>query len=39
MSDDFDARLEEIRERHDRIAAEMAEPGVAGDPDRMRSLG
>lgn len=37
--DDFGARLGEIQERHDRISAEMAEPGVASDPDRLRSLG
>ncbi|MDH4178566.1 MAG: peptide chain release factor 1 [Thermoleophilia bacterium] len=39
MSDDFDARLLEIQARHDRISAEMAEPGVAVDPERLRSLG
>ncbi len=39
MNEDFDARLGEIQERRERIAAEMAEPGVATDPDRLRSLG
>jgi peptide chain release factor 1 len=39
VTDDFAARLEEIEDRHDRVAAEMAEPGVAADPERMRSLG
>jgi len=39
VTDDFDTRLGEIRNRHERIAAEMAEPGVATDPERLRSLG
>ena len=39
MSDDFDQRLDEIKERHARISAEMAEPGVTSDHDRLRSLG
>ena len=32
-------RLEEIEARYDAIAAEMASPGVASDPDRLRTLG
>ena len=39
MSEDFDQRLEEIQARHERVAAEMAEPGVVSEPDRLRSLG
>jgi peptide chain release factor 1 len=39
VSDDFDARLGEIEARHERISTEMAEPGVATDPERLRSLG
>ena len=39
VSDDLDLRLEEIQARHDRVSAEMAEPGVATDPERFRSLG
>ena len=39
MSDDFDQRLDEIKVRHARISAEMAEPGVTSDHDRLRSLG
>ncbi|MGZ8630109.1 MAG: peptide chain release factor 1 [Actinomycetota bacterium] len=39
MSDDFDTRLEEILARSERVSAEMAEPGVASDPERLRSLG
>ncbi|CAN5769712.1 peptide chain release factor 1 [soil metagenome] len=39
MSDDLDARLEEIQARHGRVSAEMAEPGVVTHPDRLRSLG
>ena len=32
-------RLEEIEARYDAIAEEMAAPGVASDPDRLRTLG
>jgi peptide chain release factor 1 len=39
VTDDFDARLGEIQARHGRVSAEMAEPGVAADLDRLRSLG
>jgi peptide chain release factor 1 len=39
VSDDFEARLEEIRARHERVSAEMAEPGVVTDQERLRSLG
>jgi peptide chain release factor 1 len=39
VTDDLDVRLGEIQARHDRIAAEMAEPDVAADPERIRSLG
>ncbi|MGZ8579956.1 MAG: peptide chain release factor 1 [Actinomycetota bacterium] len=39
MSDDLDSRLGEIQARHDRVSAEMAEPGVVTDPERLRSLG
>jgi peptide chain release factor 1 len=36
---DFDARLEGIEARYDQVEAEMAMPGVAADPDRLRRLG
>ncbi|MGE5459305.1 MAG: peptide chain release factor 1 [Solirubrobacterales bacterium] len=36
---DFEARLREIVERLERVQAEMAEPEVAHDPDRLRALG
>jgi peptide chain release factor 1 len=39
VSDDFDARLQEIVDRYERVSAEMAEPDVATDPDRLRTLG
>jgi len=39
VSDDFERRLDEIEARHERISAEMAEPDVASDLDRLRSLG
>ena len=39
MSDDFGTRLEEILARYERVSAEMAEPDVASDPERLRSLG
>jgi peptide chain release factor 1 len=32
-------RLEEIEARYDAVSAEMAEPDVASDPDRLRTLG
>ena len=31
VSDDLESRLEEIQARHDRVSAEMSEPGVAAD--------
>jgi peptide chain release factor 1 len=34
-----DARLREIEARYDAVAAEMATPEAAADPDRMRTLG
>jgi len=36
---DFEARLDEIEARFEAVQAEMATPGVASDPDRLRSLG
>jgi peptide chain release factor 1 len=36
---DVDTRLAEVEERFERVQAEMAEPGVATDPDRLRTLG
>jgi peptide chain release factor 1 len=39
VGDEFEARLGEIQARHERIATEMAEPDVAADPERLRSLG
>jgi peptide chain release factor 1 len=36
---DLDARLAEVEARHERVQAEMAEPNVASDPDRLRRLG
>ncbi len=39
VNDDLDSRLGEIQARHDRVSAEMAEPGVVTDPERLRSLG
>ncbi len=35
----MDAKLEEIEARYEQVAAEMASPKVAGDPERMRTLG
>ena len=35
----MDAKLSEIETAHDQVAAEMAMPGVASDPERMRALG
>ena len=39
MNDDFDARLQEIMTRYERVTAEMSEPSVTSDPTRLRSLG
>jgi peptide chain release factor 1 len=39
VADDFDARLSEIQDRFERIGAEMSQPEVATDPERLRSLG
>ena len=39
MSDDLERRLGDIEARHERISAEMAEPGVTSDHERLRSLG
>jgi peptide chain release factor 1 len=39
VDDDFAKRLDDITARHERIAAEMAEPDVTSDHDRLRSLG
>ena len=36
---DFDARLAEVEARFEQVQAEMAEPDVAADPDRLRRLG
>jgi peptide chain release factor 1 len=36
---EFEDRLGEIEERHTAIEAEMASPGAAVDPDRLRTLG
>jgi peptide chain release factor 1 len=36
---EFESRLDEIEARHQAIEAEMASPGVAADPDRLRVLG
>jgi peptide chain release factor 1 len=39
MSSAIEPRLEEIEATYERVAAEMADPGVATDPDRLRQLG
>jgi peptide chain release factor 1 len=39
MSSGIDERLSEIEARHDAVAAEMASPDVAQDPERLRDLG
>jgi peptide chain release factor 1 len=39
VSDDLERRLGDIEARHERISAEMAEPGVTSDHERLRSLG
>lgn len=36
---DVDARLADVEARFERLQAEMAEPGVATDPNRLRRLG
>ena len=36
---DLDAKLAEVEARYDQVQAEMASPGVAADPDRLRRLG
>jgi peptide chain release factor 1 len=36
---EFEDRLDEIEQRHRAVEAEMASPGVAADPDRLRTLG
>ncbi len=36
---DLDARLAEVEARFEHVQAEMASPGVASDPDRLRRLG
>jgi peptide chain release factor 1 len=35
----IDARLQEIEARYEAVSAEMSRPGVADDPDRLRTLG
>jgi peptide chain release factor 1 len=39
MASGIDERLNEIEARHDAVAAEMASPDVAQDPERLRDLG
>jgi peptide chain release factor 1 len=39
MAEGIEARLDEIEARHAQVQAEMASPGVATDPDRLRALG
>ena len=39
MASVIEPRLEELEASYDRVAAEMASPGVADDPDRLRALG
>ena len=39
MASGIDERLSEIEARHDAVAAEMASPDVAQDPERLRDLG
>jgi peptide chain release factor 1 len=36
---DFEERLREIEARHEEVAAELATPELAADPDRMRTFG
>ena len=39
MASQIDPRLDEIEANYERVAAEIAEPDVASDPDRLRALG
>ena len=39
MPSQIEPRLEEIEQLYERVAAEMASPDVANDPERMRDLG
>ena len=39
MASRIEPRLDDIEENYERVAAEMATPDVAGDPDRLRDLG
>ena len=39
MPSRIEPRLDEIETTYERVAAEMAEPEVASDPDRLRTLG
>jgi peptide chain release factor 1 len=39
VNDDLATRLREVLARYERVTAEMAEPAVASDPERLRSLG
>jgi len=39
MATDVDARLEEIEARYEAVSSEMAAPGVASDPERLKQLG
>jgi|RhiMetdeSRZDD1v2_1073273.scaffolds.fasta_scaffold34431_5 peptide chain release factor 1 len=39
MTSQIEPRLDEIEQHHERVAAEMASPEVASDPDRLRDLG
>ena len=36
---DLARRLDELEQRYETLSAEMSSPGVAADPDRLRSLG
>src|SRR5262245_20040417 len=39
MATDFDERLREVEARYEQVSAESAEPEVASDLERLRSLG
>ncbi|HTG48476.1 MAG TPA: peptide chain release factor 1 [Actinomycetota bacterium] len=39
MEAGLDAKLSEVEAAHEQVAAELATPEIAGDPDRMRALG
>jgi peptide chain release factor 1 len=39
VEDRFEAKLSDIEARYDEVAAEMASPDLARDPDRLRTLG